>query len=491
MEELTKKKLSKIAFASALVLFILLDLLYLYNIFKWGDYPNFGFAFRTATGIEFVGFVNEHGQSSGMKANDRILKVNGKTVTSLEEFREAMHRKLGQTNTYLLEREGQQLQVSILNVKKGLKKSLNKSGLPYVVGLCYTLIGTLVFLMKPYYRASWIFFFFAAIFGLNFSFSFQSGVVTPLWLETFNIFTHCFTPAVLIHLTFSFPEERFFIKRYPYLQWSAYIVSAFIFICIRYSTPTLTDAPKIWLPFLDVYSYGAVLFFLGSCLQLWIRSTSEIVTRRAKIILLGSAISVSLPLLELVLTFVFHRYLVPSINYYLPFFIIFPIFVGYAIVKHDLFEFDTIIKRTYGYILTTGAIAGVYGLLVLISDVAFGKFEITKSPLFPLAFVLAVVFLFNPIRNRTQKFIDRVFYRLEYDYQDTVHKISETMRSLLKLDEIGKSIMDISLGTLFVDAGGVLLLNKGNQMYEYLTSAGEREFRTDWRRYRKNQSSRV
>ena len=74
-----------------------------------------------------------------------------------------------------------------------------------------------------------------------------------------------------------------------------------------------------------------------------------------------------------------------------PFFIVFPLFVGYSIVKHDLFEIDAIIKRTYGYLLTTAVIAGMYGLFVLVSNLAFGGFEFVRSPMFPLIFILAVV----------------------------------------------------------------------------------------------------
>ena len=88
------------------------------------------------------------------------------------------------------------------------------------------------------------------------------------------------------------------------------------------------------------------------------------------------------------------------------------------------------------------------------------RYEITKSRMFPLVFMLAVVFFFNPIRNRVQRIIDRLFYRLEYDYQETVQKISETMRSLLKLDQIGKSIMDTALGAMFIDCGCVMLVNQ-------------------------------
>jgi len=76
-----------------------------------------------------------------------------------------------------------------------------------------------------------------------------------------------------------------------------------------------------------------------------------------------------------------------------------------------------------------------------------------------------------------QRFIDRVFYRLEYDYRETVQKISESMRTLLGLDEIGKSIMGTALGVMFIDSGRVMLLDKEKKEYECLIKAGEREKR--------------
>ena len=149
--------------------------------------------------------------------------------------------------------------------------------------------------------------------------------------------------------------------------------------------------------------------------------------------------------------------------------------IGYTIVKHDLFDIDTVIKRTYGYVLTTGVLAAIYGLFVLISNLAFGSFEFARSPAFPLIFLLTVVFFFNPIRNRAQRIIDRLFYRLEYDYQEVVERIGDSLRTILGLEQIGQSMMDNSMGVMFVDTGSVLLHNKSKNEYEFLVRCGERE----------------
>lgn len=472
-----KKLFSEVAFIFALAVFAIIGALFLYNIFKWKEYPDFGYGFRTATGIDIVGVITELGRKSGMQVGDRILAINGKTFTNIRELRAAMNREPGEKNTYLMERQGRQFEITISHLPKGFRAVFFESGFTSLLGLCYAFIGILVFLMKPHQRNSWTFFIFCATSGLFIIFLRKSGIIQPFWLENFTIYAYTFIPAVFIHLALSFPEERGLLRKHPKIQFLPYAASALLFIGIRSSAPTMMGAPKTLLIIDVAYITVSVLLFLGSCFQLWLRSFSEIVKLRAKMILLGFAIAISEPLLEFLMNTLFHVYIVPSFNYYLPFFIVFPAFVGYSIVKHDLFDIDAIIKRTYGYVLTTGTIAGIYGLLVLISNVAFGRFEITKSPLFPLVFVLAVVFLFNPVRNRMQRFIDRVFYRLEYDYRETVQKISESMRTLLGLDEIGKSIMGTALGVMFIDSGRVMLLDKEKKEYECLIKAGEREKR--------------
>jgi serine phosphatase RsbU (regulator of sigma subunit) len=472
-----KRYISTSAFVLVVALTASIAGLYFYNIVNWATYPDFGFGFRTATGIEVVGVVTENGRKAGLRVGDRIKEVNGERFTDIENFRALMRRALGDQNTYLIERMGRTFALTITNVPIGFKKSFVKSGFLFLLGFCYFLIGVLVFLMKPHRRISWMYILTQSIWGLYFIFLYKISAMTPLWLENVHIFAYTFAPAALIHLAFSFPEERNLIIKHPQTQLIPYFISAVLFFCISWIAPTMYDLPRAWLFVAMAYLVIGLLVFLGSCLQLWLTSRSEIARLRSKLILLGLAITGLVPLVDFVSSAVFGIYLLPNFNFYLPFFIFFPLSIAYSIVKHDLFDIDTIIKRTYGYLLTTGALAGMYGLFVLVANLAFGRYEITKSPMFPLVFILAVVFLFNPIRNRVQRFIDRVFYRLEYDYQETVGKISETMRSLLNLEEIGKKLMNFALQPMFVDAGSVMLLNPNKDAYDCLIQEGQREDR--------------
>lgn len=461
-----KKTVSVISFSLLLSFAILVSALYLYNIILWQHYPDRGYGFRVATGIDRIGFVWGQGITAGLQVGDRILSANGRAFSNMQELRNALHHELGQDNVYLIQRGEKQFEVTIKNVPLGLAEAFKRSGYLLLLGLCYLFIGTIVFLMKKHERTSWIFYLFTATLGIFIAFGFRAGRMTPLWLETFNIFVNAFSPAVFIHLALGFPEEWPLLNKHPRIQYLPYIVSAVLFAVTRAATPFSNDMPEALRLFSTVYTASAALIFLASCAWYWRKSESELSRMRSKLILLGSAIAAVVPAADMLMSTFLKVYIVPNTNYLLPFWVFFPLAVGYSIVRYNLFEFDAVIKRTYGYLITTGAVAGVYGLFVLVSNVAFGHLAVTKSQAFPLVFVLLVVFLFNPIRNRVQQFIDRSFYRLEYDYQDTVQKISETMCSLQNMAQVTSSMMDTALGTMFIDSGCLMVLNRGKKTYD-------------------------
>jgi signal transduction histidine kinase len=469
MDSVKKRKWAKLLFGAVLVVTLTISALYLYNVISWGVQPDYGFYRRSATGQSIVGVVTEPGRQAGVKLGDLILKVNGKTFKDTAGYLAARSLKSGERNTYLLERGGRQFEVTIINTPLGFKKAFTRSGLPYLVGLCYVLIGILVFLMKPQARASRIFFLLCAALGLLLTFLQRLGDMWPFWLGTVHILLYTLTPAVIVHLAMVFPQERFFLRRHPYVPLLSYVGSAFLFIGIRLTASFMTDVPRNWYVILIAFLAFSLLTFIISCLHLWVTSTSEIIKLRAKMILLGAFISSVVYITDALLNALFHIYLVPNFTYHLPFLLAFPFFVGYSIVKHNLFDIDGAIRRTFGYVLVMIGIAIVYTLSVFVPPLFVSEFKLAESALFPLLFTLVIVFLFNLARGQIQKFIDRIFYRLEYDYHETVQRISEAMRSLLSLDQIGDRMLEIVSGVFFVEKGSVMLLNQKDEVYESIT----------------------
>ena len=60
--------------------------------------------------------MTEHGRKAGLQVGDRILKVNGLEFTILKEYDAAHKKKVGDRNTYLLERSGKRFEANIENI---------------------------------------------------------------------------------------------------------------------------------------------------------------------------------------------------------------------------------------------------------------------------------------------------------------------------------------------------------------------------------------
>ena len=445
-----------------------------YNIIKSSEYPDFGFGCLFVKGFRFVENVTEPGREGGIHSGDFILKVNGRTFSSYNEFQEARNQEIGGSNTYLVTRGGHEVEITIRTTQRGYGFVLKKSLPSCLLGICVMAVGIVVFLMKPHHRVSWIFLLFMCTTGILTLFLYRPlQLLIPKWLEFMNVYAFAFTPAGFFHLALGFPEETALLRRYPRVQLVPYVISTAIFICIVSKTDTVIDAPHWCMTAIGLYMAAGVLFFLACCLKSGFKSPSQIVKLRSKVTLIGFGTTTLPPLVNFILGAVSKARILPTPDYNAIFFIAFPISVGYSIVKHDLFDFDTIIKRTYGYVITTGAVAGLYALFIFITNLIFGRTTIAQSPLFPLSFLVIVVLFFNPVRNRLQKYIDRAFYRLEYNYHETVQNISESMRSLLNLDHISKVMIETVIDVMFVESCCIFLREEGKNVFKCVRAGGD------------------
>jgi len=101
-----------------------------------------------------------------------------------------------------------------------------------------------------------------------------------------------------------------------------------------------------------------------------------------------------------------------------------PISLGIGILKFGLYEIDRIISRTVSYALVTGLIVGVYiGVVTLTTDVLDFSSSVGVA-----ASTLVAAVLFNPLRRRAQRLVDKRFNRARYDAEATVNAFADAMR---------------------------------------------------------------
>ena len=109
-----------------------------------------------------------------------------------------------------------------------------------------------------------------------------------------------------------------------------------------------------------------------------------------------------------------------------------PVSVGVAILKYRLYDIDRVISRTLAYAIVTGLLVGVYAGLVLLTTQVFR----VHSTVAVAASTLAAAALFNPVRRRVQKAVDRRFNRARYDADQTVAAFAARLKDAVDLDSV-------------------------------------------------------
>ncbi len=117
----------------------------------------------------------------------------------------------------------------------------------------------------------------------------------------------------------------------------------------------------------------------------------------------------------------------------------FPICIGIAILKYRLYDIDRLISRTLSYLIVTGLLIGVYVGLVALTTRALPL----SSPVGVAASTLAVAALFNPVRRRAQRLVDRRFNRARYDADATIAAFTAALRNEIDLDRVQSDLVDV------------------------------------------------
>lgn len=96
--------------------------------------------------------------------------------------------------------------------------------------------------------------------------------------------------------------------------------------------------------------------------------------------------------------------------------VVFPLSIGYAIVRHQLFDVDVILRRSLAYSLVGLVLTGLYLVLLGGARALMGVHDFAAN-----IFATAVIAVsFAPLRDRMKLWLDTLFFRAPYDFKAVV-----------------------------------------------------------------------
>ena len=225
------------------------------------------------------------------------------------------------------------------------------------------------------------------------------------------------TPVAAIQLALVFPSERLRASR-------RHLVVAFLLAVALalgwangnyfYAAPDASRNLTYGVYLALAVSVIALALSLGWAL---VRATQPVERMRAAIVCSGAAVSCLLPA-----SAVFAFFLLGwdfSFTWISAFIVFFPISIAYAVLRYNLLEAERFIRLSLGYSAATATAVVVYAGALLFADSLFGPAS-SQSPAAALLFIVVLVALFDPVRSRVQRAIDRYFFRTQVNVGQTL-----------------------------------------------------------------------
>jgi hypothetical protein len=113
-----------------------------------------------------------------------------------------------------------------------------------------------------------------------------------------------------------------------------------------------------------------------------------------------------------------------------------------AILQYRLYDIEVIIRRTLQYSLLTAMLGLIYFGSVVFFEQVFRPFTGQTSAAIVVS-TLFIAALFQPVRRRLQYWIDRRFFRKQYDIEQTLSSFAASLRNEVDLEELRDHLLNV------------------------------------------------
>ena len=410
--------------------------------------------------------------AAGLKEGDRLLAVDGRPVGSaILHWHHLFHADVA--NQYRVAKpDGRELEYRLTPRHAAelytLLMWIVAIGLP-IVGLVYLGVGVWVWRLRPDRASSWALLLFCCAMATQLALPPVGGrwAWVLVWINLPLI------GATTFHLFTAYPTEPAWMVRNPSLRWLIYLIALPLGLAAAFEGATGMRAPVAKTA---AFYFTITLAFVSLAIAARARleSRESKTAGRTDVMLLGAVVSF-VPALTALLARALLGTGFPWVLGFFSFFI-FPLAIAYGIMRRQLFEIRVVARSSATYGAVTLAITGVYAFLITTADAVVSRFNVNaRSPWFSVAFLFFAILAFNPLRDRMQALVDRLFDRDHALYRRAVREISEAMVSMLSTKEVVDRILVALTETMGVDRAMVLLQEEGGRRLASAASRGEWE----------------
>jgi signal transduction histidine kinase len=402
----------------------------------------------------------------------QVLSVDGEPVRSSAEIYARVGAQPPATRfEYRLRGAQGESAVSIASRAFTLADYAQTYGVLLFFGLIALGSGIVVGFLQPERQAARVYLLQAAITGLyacTAVFLHRPGF--PI-LGKLCLALECLFAASWIHLALVFPVGRQLRGPWRVALAAAYAVSGVLAVSVLIG---FAGDPPDTRPLYGAYVYNALALgvFLVALIVGYRDRRDPLPRLRVQAVLIGAIVCLPWPLLVFLENALSGRQI--PVQFALLLTPLGYVSLGYAIVKHDLFDVDRIVRRTFAYVLLSVIILSAYALLLqLPARLVPAALAESGQTVLSMAFVLLLALILDPLRRVVQQVVDRAFGRGRLDYRGTIRELSSVLTTLLDLREVVAQVTRVVTDAMQVESAAVCLVDDDNSGTVFQRRNGE------------------
>ena len=425
------------------------------------DAPSLPFSSAFVAGVAVIHAVGADARAAGIEPGDEWLSIDGKPVVRMmDEGRGEL--VAGRVNLYRVEkRDGRVLEVALAPRPPGANDRAGDVLLHLallIVAALYVAVGLAVWWSKPGTAEAWALLLFCSTMTVLISTTIRADEVP--WSYSRVLANLPFIGATTFHLFTTYPIEPSWIVRHRRIRAIPYVFAFLIFLGVA-GVKAGTVEPRAMASVAGFYGVGVSLASVAVLAAQRRRAHDAGIGERVDLMLLAGVVSF-VPMLLMVGT-------VYALQNPIPWYMamlwvgFFPLAVGYGMLRKQLFDFRIVARSSAAYGAATFTITGLFAFSITFADELIQRYGVDERSVQVVLLFLAIL-AFNPVRERTQGLVDRLFDRDRARYRQAVREISEAMVSMLSLGEIGDRILVAVTDTMGVERAMVLLFDENDKV---------------------------
>ncbi|GIK10442.1 MAG: hypothetical protein JETCAE02_25490 [Anaerolineaceae bacterium] len=415
---------------------------------------------------------------SQINFGDQLTSVNGVPVRSFTDVEDALTgRTPGMIPTQVGFSPGETIPVTVrtgageersLEVTLGVFPAADRVGyivIPAVLSGLFLIMGLWIFAARREESAGRAFSLFASSLAVTLGTLFDLFTThgfTPLWTLALAVLG-----GSMVDMAMSFPQEFRPAVRRPYVRWIGYVIGLAL---AGYAYAALYDfqRPGAYIDaWQGLYLFVGVagLIYFGFMIHRVLFSPSPVVKSQARAILYGALLGFSVMIVWMINAFFGNPLRMSFHTWFFAPLILFPLSVGYTILRFRLVQTDAWLRKSLVYVLLSVLLIGAYGMIVSGVSLIFREQMPTNNPLLigGLAFLVAVSI--SPLHQRLQGLVEQRLFRGQRAYlqsqQDFMHKLAHIV------DQAGVSLVlrENLMTTLAPDRAHIYVYDSVNDQY--------------------------